>query len=68
MRYNAKNYTEQGGEKTVIGGTLEIKEGASVTGLLSLSSGACHRNDPRWCQGSREPSGQHGHRGHRSGD
>ena len=35
MSYNAKNYTEQGGEKTVIGGTLEIKEGASVTGLPS---------------------------------
>ena len=35
MRYNTKNYTEQGGEKTVIGGTLEIKEGASVTGLPS---------------------------------
>ena len=35
MRYNAKNYTEQGSEKTVIGGTLEIKEGASVTGLPS---------------------------------
>lgn len=33
--YNAKNYTEQGGEKTVIGGTLEIKEEASVTGLPS---------------------------------
>lgn len=33
MSYNAKNYTEQGGEKWVIGGTLEIKEGASVTGL-----------------------------------
>jgi hypothetical protein len=33
--YNAKNYTEQGGERTVIGGTLEIKEGASVTGLPS---------------------------------
>lgn len=33
MTYNAKNYTEQGGEKTVIGGTLEIKEGASVSGL-----------------------------------
>ena len=31
--YNAKNYTEQGGEKTVIGGILEIKEGATVTGL-----------------------------------
>ena len=35
MGYNIKNYTEQGGEKTVIGGTLEIKEGASVTGLPS---------------------------------
>ena len=34
-KYNAKNYTEQGGEKTVIGGTLEIQEGASVTGLPS---------------------------------
>lgn len=33
MSYNTKNYTEQGGEKTVIGGMLEIKEGASVTGL-----------------------------------
>ena len=37
MSYNAKNYTEQGGEKTVIGGTLEIKEGASVSGLPSNS-------------------------------
>lgn len=35
MSYNAKNYTEQGGEKTVIGGTLEIKERATVTGLPS---------------------------------
>ena len=35
MSYSTKNYTEQGGEKTVIGGTLEIKEGASVTGLPS---------------------------------
>ncbi|AVV54875.1 Head fiber protein [Paenibacillus glucanolyticus] len=33
MGYSTKNYTEQGGEKTVIGGVLEIKEGASVTGL-----------------------------------
>lgn len=32
---NVKNYTEQGGEKTVIGGTLEIKEGATVTGLAA---------------------------------
>ena len=33
MSYNVKNYTEQGGETMVIGGTLEIKEGALVTGL-----------------------------------
>ena len=33
MSYNVKNYTEQGGETTVIGGTLEIKEGAPITGL-----------------------------------
>ena len=33
MSYNAKNYMEQGGDRWVIGGTLEIKEGASVTGL-----------------------------------
>lgn len=35
MSYNTKNYTEQGGEKTVIGGTLEIKAGATVTGLAA---------------------------------
>ena len=35
MSYSSKNYTEQGGGKTVIGGTLEIKEGATVTGLPS---------------------------------
>lgn len=33
MSYNTKNYTEQGGEKTVIGGTLEFKEGASIIGV-----------------------------------
>ena len=33
MEYNAKNYKTQGGDRLVIGGTLEIKEGASVTGL-----------------------------------
>ena len=26
MSYNGKNYMEQGGDKWVIGGTLEIKE------------------------------------------
>ena len=41
MSYNAKNYTEQGGEKTIIGGTLEIKEEASVTGLpLAINQAA----------------------------
>lgn len=37
MGYNTKNYTEQGGEKTVIGGRLEIKEGAEVIGLSASS-------------------------------
>lgn len=41
MDYNSKNYMEQGGEKWVIGGTLEIKEGASVIGLPS----AVHQAD-----------------------
>lgn len=45
MSYNAKNYTEQGGEKTVIGGTLEIKEGASVTGLPSQFTPAENQAD-----------------------
>ena len=30
MSYNAKNYTEQGVEKTVIGGELEILPGATI--------------------------------------
>lgn len=33
--YNAKNYTEQGGDVTHIGGTLIIEEGATVEGLLT---------------------------------
>lgn len=37
---NVKNYTEQGGEKTVIGGVLEIKEEALVTGLPSATNQA----------------------------
>ncbi len=31
--YNTKNYTEQGGEKTVIGGELEFAEGARMSGF-----------------------------------
>ena len=40
MSYSTKNYTEQGGEKTVIGGTLQIKEGASVIGLPAAKNQA----------------------------
>jgi hypothetical protein len=40
MTYTTKNYTEQGGEKTVIGGILEIKEGATVTGLTATAAPA----------------------------
>lgn len=35
MSYNAKNFTEQGGDVTHIGGSLIIEEGASVEGLPS---------------------------------
>lgn len=38
MTYNSKNYTEQGGEKTVIGGTLEIRDGATVVGLSLIEN------------------------------
>ncbi len=41
MSYNGKNYAEQGGDKWVIGGTLEIKEGATVTGLPEGEATAC---------------------------
>ena len=30
MSYSAKNYTEQGGERTVIGGEIEILAGAKI--------------------------------------
>lgn len=33
MSYNAKNYTEQGGDVTHFGGTVVFEEGATVTGL-----------------------------------
>ena len=37
MNYNAKNYTEQGGDTTHIGGKLVIEQGAIVEGLPSAS-------------------------------
>ena len=40
MSYNAKNYTEQGGEVTHIGGKLIIEEGGSVEGLPAAENQA----------------------------
>jgi hypothetical protein len=37
---NVKNYTEQGADITVIGGSLVIKEGATVEGLPSAEAQA----------------------------
>ena len=31
--YNTKNYTEQGGERTVIGGALVFEDGATIVGF-----------------------------------
>lgn len=45
MSYNTKNYTEQGGEKTVIGGTLEIAEGGKVLGLESTFTQAENQDE-----------------------
>ena len=38
MSYTVKNYTEQGGDVTHIGGKLIIEEGASIEGLPSSGS------------------------------
>ena len=35
--YSPKNYKADGGDKLVIGGTLEIKTGASVTGITTAT-------------------------------
>lgn len=40
MSYNSKNYMEQGGGKWIIGGTLEVLPGASVTGLPAAENQA----------------------------
>ena len=45
MPFNTKNYTEPGGEKTVIGGELEFKEGARVIGLPSSITPAAFQPD-----------------------
>lgn len=38
MNSSIKNYTEQGGERTVIGGELVIEEGAQISGLPSAGA------------------------------
>ena len=43
--YNAKNYTEQGGDVTHIGGQLVFEEGASVEGLPSSFTPAANQAD-----------------------
>ena len=46
MSYNTKNYTEQGGEKTVVGGeiavtgALTVAAGATVTGIAGVAAAA----------------------------
>lgn len=40
MSYTTKNYTTDGGDKTVIGGTLDIKEGAVLLGLPKAANQA----------------------------
>lgn len=43
MGYNAKNYTEQGGERTVIGGELKIVTGGKIlnnSGALLIANQA----------------------------
>ena len=42
--YNAKNYTEQGGDVTHIGGKLIFEEGAQVDGLPGTSGGSAAEN------------------------
>ena len=43
MSYTTKNYTDKGGNRTVIGGELEIREGARISGL---PSGGTAENQP----------------------
>ena len=40
MAYNAKNYTEQDGEKMVIGGTLEFTDDAKVKNFPTATKDA----------------------------
>ena len=38
MSYNTKNYTEQGGAKTVIGGDLDVVSGGKILGAGTQAS------------------------------
>ena len=54
MSYNAKNYTEQGGEKTVIGGEIVINgkitvsDGGEIAGITGVAWGR-NSNCAWWC-------------------
>ena len=43
--YNAKNYTEQGGERTVIGGTMEFTEDARVVNMPEMELPVASKNN-----------------------
>ncbi len=40
MGYNTLNYITEGGDELVIGGTLTVKEGATVTGITETAAAA----------------------------
>lgn len=46
MRYNTKNYQEQGGEKWAIGGELNILPGGKVTADGTQASAIADHVDP----------------------
>jgi hypothetical protein len=44
--YNTKNYTEQGGDKSVVGGELEIKTGGKITANGTQAAAIADHVDP----------------------
>ena len=44
MGYNAKNYTEPGGERTVIGGTMEFTDDAQVVNMPEVELPVATKN------------------------
>jgi hypothetical protein len=44
--YNTKNYTEQGGDKSVVGGEIEIKTGGKITANGTQAGAITDHVDP----------------------